>query len=117
MRGIEVLRALEHGKKVRVTDWVDGHYAYLKDNMVIDDEGKESLALLKLYEKEWEIYDERKELPKQLEWLKSFYYMHITDECDLEIEDHCEGCPLHNKTFCETITEMAKELNEEYKID
>lgn len=117
MRGIEVLKALEYGKKVRVIDWVDGHYVYLENNIVIDDEGKESIALLKLYEKEWELYDGRKKLPKQLEWLKSFYNMHITDECDLEIEDHCQGCPLHNQTFCKSITEMAKELNKEYKLD
>lgn len=123
MNAYEVTKALMEGKKVRDVDWIKDRYIYLKNaNTIIDDEGNESVALLRLFDREWEIYDERKDIPEQFDWLKSFSDMHTTGKCKFDIKEGCNKCPLSEQTqvtqwsICTTISGMAKELNKKYKL-
>ena len=55
----ETLQALADGKKIRNKTWVDGHYIYLKNELIVDENGHE-FSLSFIVVKKWEIYEEPK---------------------------------------------------------
>lgn len=119
MKGSEVIKALEEGKSIKAVDWEEGQYIYLdKSNRIIDEEGEEYM-IFHLFEDRWKVYDSRKELPKEFEWLKAF----SVNRCAFNEAGKCNKCPMSEQTqvtqwsICKTISEIAKELNKEYKID
>lgn len=85
MKGWEALKALEEGKKIRLSTWCKGSYTFERGNMIVHNKSFDFFMDAFLLD-DWEIYEEPEEGLKP------------------------EGCPL-----CKKCVELLSSSNEEYQ--
>lgn len=127
MKAHEALSALEAGEKIRRKDWDKNQYLYLnEDNFVKDQNGHKFVdvygksKLTMILDDNWEIYDDRKEIPEQLNYLKDLYKQY--QEKDFCKVLQCNNCPLEirlkdNTSICTTLDKILNRINKEFKLN
>lgn len=123
----EALRLLEEGNKIKRSCWSENDYIYKNKET---NEYERSVGhgfiynLPELNCGDWEIYDEREELPERFgRVLKELYKI---NESPCENED-CGDCPFNmdiklsgvrgTSTACDVLADLLYEMNEKYKLD
>ena len=114
MKAWEAMKLLEEGKKLRDKNWKEGRYIYLDtDGDIIDESNNQYLvANISDISKEWEMCDDRKEVPQ--------FYKNMYKAIDKIIEDY----EISEKEISDVIypylvnlCRVLDELNKEYKLD
>lgn len=116
----EALKLLDEGKKVRRKTWDRIDYLYKEDDEIKKNLSRNLvLELADLTYVDWEEYDNRKELPEQLKWVKDAKEFFTSDEDCVEYD--CAKCLMRNKlnngrTICSQLDECIRDLSLIYKI-
>lgn len=116
MNDFEVVEHLKNGGKAKHKNWRNGFYVYYDfDDSVIRDENDSEykIALCDNLEfPKWEVYDDRKELPKGMEFLKDMLWDGKKVTC-YGVE--CKTC-IFKDFNCTTLREALRNYRKEYKL-
>lgn len=123
----EAIKLMLEGKKITRAEWQEGNYLYMDEYGIIKDEEDEEMDLNYFPIESWEEYieDNRKDVPKQMKYLKDIWNMifdktgHSKAPCE-DIEN-CNNCPLmeENTGNCYDyyIADILKNINKNWKLD
>ena len=120
----EALEELKKGKKIRIAHWPKHSFLFFKDNKTIFSSyfGREAAIRINM-DDDWEIYDDREEVPKHMEWLKELYAKYSYGDICANVDNECEDCPLgiylkkEEANMCETLKNMLNRINNNFKLD
>ena len=121
----DAYKMLLDGKKITKERWNDGYYIYMNEVGNIYNKNGSNIYLNDYDDKGWVEYveDNRKEVPRQMDYLKELYRILYRKNGDIRVPCYglnCDKCPL--KVYdgdCLQIkmrTELEK-VNKEWKLD
>ena len=119
MNLVQALEALDKNKKIMVKIGETEEIFYKdREGKIKNDNG---FIFIPDFSKEYKIYDERKELPETLEFLKMAKKV-LTSKCiEMVQTNDCEICPLSGKTknrfYCNQMIYMLADIEESFKLD
>ena len=119
MNLVQALEALDKNKKIMVKIGETEEIFYKdREGKIKNDNG---FIFIPDFSKEYEIYDERKDLPETLEFLKIAKKV-LTRKCtEMAQTNDCEACPLSGKTknrfYCNQMIYMLEDIEQLFKLN
>lgn len=122
----EALELLGEGKKIRKVRWESHAYIYKTHRGYIEYSDKECSGNIDINKynfniDEWEIYDDRGKIHKELSWLKEGHiFFSDAQYCKLK---GCDNCPLRSfvvngvELSCDSLSDIFYHLNNNYRLD
>lgn len=121
----DAIKLMLEGKKVKQKEWIDRAYLYMNESGEILN-CDNSLDNLNLYsDKDWMVVDERKEVSRQMDYLKDLYRTLFKENGDIRVPCYsldCGDCPLEETSLSNGClqTRLGNELikiNKKWKLD
>ena len=117
MKFWEAMKSLEEGKKVRHISWYDAHYLYIDNCGIVRHSigGEEYKEVVDMHS-EWELYDDRKEVPKIFKDLYKLINeiegMKWNDDVYIQWVDSN-----YKENYVTPLYKQLSKINKEYKLD
>lgn len=115
----EAIKFMEDGKKVTHTTFKYFNFNYLymnkeTEHITTSNDDTFDINGMDGVNDNWELYDDRKELPEKLKWVKDAYHFLNGDSCN---SFDCPNCELYTIDICQDLNNELDKLNMDYKLD